>query len=248
VRPDVLVVLPTFEEAENLPFAVSAVLQRGVRILVVDDASPNGTGDIADRLAGQNETVSVLHRERKLGLGKAYGAGFTAALEAGTDWIGSMDVDGSHSSEDLDRLLTAAAGSADLVLGSRYIQGGSTPDWPWHRRFLSRNGNRYARFMLGLAVADITGGFRLYRSDLLRRLQPETCRASGYAFQVEMIRRAAAAGARIVEVPISFRDRSRGRSKMTTRIVAEAMMLVTGWGVARWWSKLPWTRPEDPWR
>lgn len=241
VRPDVLVVLPTYEEAENLPRIIPVILDQRVQVLVVDDASPDGTGTVADELAKQHSGVSVLHRERKQGLGPAYAAGFAVGLERGATWLGSMDADGSHDPEDLSRLLDRAT-DADLVVGSRYIPGGATPDWPWRRRFLSRNGNRYARFMLGLRPRDVTGGFRVYRAAVMRDLRPETCRAAGYGFQIEMLRRAVDLGARIEEVPIVFRDRQRGKSKMSGSIVAEAMALVTKWGLRRWWAKLPGVR------
>lgn len=238
MRDDVLVVLPTYNEIENLDAIAAAVLAERVRLLVVDDNSPDGTGVRADELAEEHEAVSVLHRPRKLGLGPAYVAGFAAGLTAGAQILCEMDADFSHDPSDLPRLIAAVDEGADLAIGSRYVPGGGVIDWPPHRRLLSRFGNVYASFMLGAPVHDMTAGYRAFRADALRRLQPDTCEASGYGFQVEMAWRAADHGLEIVEVPITFRDRTRGMSKMNWRIAAEAMWLVTRWGIARRRAKL----------
>lgn len=203
--------------------------------MIVDDASPDGTGELADRLAGDLPGVSVLHRPEKAGLGPAYAAGFEAALAEGADILCEMDADFSHDPEDVPRLVDAVRRGADLAIGSRYVPGGGIPDWPIVRRLLSKGGNVYARAMLGLPVHDATAGFRAYKASALRLLRPETCQSAGYAFQIEMTRRAVDAGLRIVEVPIIFRDRAAGTSKMGGRIVIEAMWLVTKWGVERLW-------------
>lgn len=231
----VFVVLPTYNERENLEAIVGAVAAHGYRVMIVDDASPDGTGELADRLAGDLPGVSVLHRPEKAGLGPAYAAGFEAALAEGADILCEMDADFSHDPEDVPRLVDAVRRGADLAIGSRYVPGGGIPDWPIVRRLLSKGGNVYARAMLGLPVHDATAGFRAYKASALRLLRPETCQSAGYAFQIEMTRRAVDAGLRIVEVPITFRDRAAGTSKMGGRIVIEAMWLVTKWGVERLW-------------
>lgn len=231
---DVTVVLPTYNERENLEAIIEAVLAHGYRLLIVDDGSPDGTGTLADRLAATQELVEVLHRPVKEGLGPAYAEGFAYALAKAAQVICEMDADFSHDPTDLPRLVDAvASGGADLAIGSRYVPGGSTPDWPIHRRVLSKGGNLYARLMLGLRVRDATAGFRAYRAESLAELGVETCQASGYGFQVELAWRATRRGMRIVEVPIVFRDRIYGESKMKGKIVAEAMWLVTKWGVGR---------------
>ena len=234
----VVVVVPTYNERANLPHLVAAVRLAGYQILIVDDASPDGTGDVAEALAAADSGVSVIHRAAKEGLGPAYAEGFDRALETGAGVVVEMDADFSHNPSDLPRLLQAVEDGADLAIGSRYVPGGSTPDWPWHRRFLSRGGNLYARTMLGLPVADATAGFRAFRSDALRRLPYRSAEASGYGFQVEMAWRAHQSGLRIVEVPIVFRDREMGTSKMNNDIVIEAMRLVTLWGLGRLGSRV----------
>jgi dolichol-phosphate mannosyltransferase len=234
VPPDrVTVVLPTYNERENLSDMASAITAHGYRLLVVDDSSPDGTGDIADHLARENPAISVLHRQKKEGLGPAYRAGFDRALADGAETIIEMDADFSHDPADLPRLVAAIEGGADLAIGSRYVPGGSTPDWPWTRRFISKGGNLYARVMLGIPIHDATAGFRAFRDSALRALPYERAEASGYGFQVEMAWRAEQAGLKVVEVPISFKDRTRGTSKMGTGIVIEAMRLVTMWGIQR---------------
>jgi dolichol-phosphate mannosyltransferase len=228
---EVTVVVPTYNERENLEGLVQAVLPFGYRLLIVDDGSPDGTGTLADTLAAAHRLVEVVHRPVKEGLGPAYAAGFEYAQTKEAQVICEMDADFSHDPTDLPRLVDAvASGDADLAIGSRYVPGGSTPDWPIHRRVLSQGGNLYARLMLGLRVRDATAGFRAFRSGLLAELHAETCEASGYGFQVEMAWRATRLGLRIVEVPIVFRDRVYGESKMQGRIVVEAMWLVTKWG------------------
>jgi len=229
----VTVVIPTYNERENLPHIVAAVTHQGYRLLVVDDSSPDGTGDLADRLAADEARMSVLHRRRKEGLGPAYAAGFDRALGDGAEIIIEMDADFSHDPADLPRLIDAIDQGADLAIGSRYVPGGSTPDWPLGRRLISKSGNLYARLMLGIPIRDATAGFRAFRAGALQTLPYREARASGYAFQVEMAMRADQSGLKVVEVPISFRDRTRGTSKMGTGIVVEAMRLVTVWGLAR---------------
>jgi dolichol-phosphate mannosyltransferase len=223
-------VLPTYEEAPNLEAIVTASLEhlpQGARVLVVDDASPDGTGEIADRIAAGNGSVSVLHRERKEGLGPAYVAGFGRALAEGAELVAQMDADFSHDPADLPRLIEATAG-ADLVLGSRYVAGGRVEEWGSMRRAVSRGGSAYARAALGVDVADLTGGFKVFRREVLEEIELETIESLGYAFQVETTFRAIRAGFRVVEVPITFRDREVGESKMSKRIVLEAALRVPG--------------------
>jgi dolichol-phosphate mannosyltransferase len=229
----VTVVIPTYNERENLSPIVAAVTEQGYRVLVVDDSSPDGTGDLADRIAAGDPLVTVIHRPVKEGLGPAYAAGFDQALGAGAEIIVEMDADFSHDPADLARLVTAVEDGADMAIGSRYVRGGATPDWPVSRQAISRGGNLYARLMLGLPVKDATAGFRAMRSEALQTLPYRAAEASGYGFQVEMAWRAHQHGLAIVEVPIIFRDRTRGTSKMGTGIVFEAMKLVTVWGLRR---------------
>ena len=229
--PGAWLILPTYDEAENLEPLVRAVLPElasapgGHRVLVVDDASPDGTGEIADRLAAELDAVEVLHRPRKEGLGRAYLAGFRRALEAGADLVLEMDADFSHRPADLPRLIEAAA-DADLVLGSRYVPGGGVAGWGPLRRLVSRGGCGYARRVLGLGVRDLTGGFKCFRRVVLERLDLERVHANGYGFQVELTYRAIRAGFRVREVPIVFRERRTGASKMTARIALEAVWKV----------------------
>jgi dolichol-phosphate mannosyltransferase len=233
IPDDVIVIVPTYNEAENIEAVTAAVRAHGYRLLVVDDGSPDGTGEIADNFAKDDEGVVVLHRDKKAGLGKAYGAGFALALELDGGVLCEMDADFSHDPNDLPRLVAAIDEGADLAIGSRYVPGGGADDWPWYRRAISSGGNRYAAFMLGIKVRDATAGFRAFRADAIRRLHPETCDASGYAFQVEMAWRASEEGLKITEVPIRFRDREAGTSKMSPNIAIEAMALVTRWGWQR---------------
>jgi dolichol-phosphate mannosyltransferase len=229
----ITVTLPTYNEAENLPDIAPRILDHGYRLLIIDDGSPDGTGDIADGLAGADPRVTVIHREEKLGLGPAYSAGFDRALADGAEVVVEMDADFSHDPADLPRLIEAIDNGADVAIGSRYVPGGATPDWPIGRRVISKGGNLYARIMLGIPTKDATAGFRAFRAGALRDLPYGTAEASGYGFQVEMAWRAHQLGMTVVEVPISFRDRTRGTSKMGTNIVVEAMRLVTVWGLAR---------------
>lgn len=243
-RADVVVVLPTYNEAQNIERIVTALAVHGVRVLIVDDASPDGTGEIAEALS-DGHRVSVVHRSSKQGLGPAYAAGFAAAIASGGEIICEMDADLSHDPDDLPRLIEAIDEGADLVIGSRYVEGGGVSDWPWHRRALSRGGNIYAAIMLGGGIRDMTGGYRAYRSQALQRLQPEAAEASGYGFQIEMAWRARAMGLDVVEVPIVFSDRTHGDSKMDRSIALEAIGLVTKWGLARFTGRLRLPAGED---
>lgn len=229
----VTVVVPTYNELENLRDLAEQVAAHGYRLLIVDDSSPDGTGRLADELAREHEGIAVLHREAKRGLGPAYAAGFDRALDAGAEIVVEMDADFSHDPGDLPRLVGAVEQGADLAIGSRYVIGGSTPDWPLPRRLISRGGNLYARTLLGMPVRDATAGFRAFDAAALRSLPYRAAESSGYGFQVEMAWRAHRAGLSIAEVPVVFRDRTRGKSKMGMRIVAEAMWLVTIWGLRR---------------
>ena len=228
-----LIVLPTFNEADN----IVEVLQKlravvpEASVLVVDDASPDGTADLVEEVAEQIGDVSVMRRPAKSGLGSAYRDGFRRGLSVGYDVMVEMDSDLSHDPAALPSLLSAVADGAALALGSRYIPGGSIPDWSWYRRALSRWGNRYAAAVLGIDVKDATSGYRAYRAEALTKIDFHTVQADGYGFQVEMAYRVLASGGRIVEVPISFTDRVRGESKMSSRIVIEALVLVTWWAI-----------------
>jgi dolichol-phosphate mannosyltransferase len=221
-------VLPTYNEADNIePFLVAArsKLPASARILVVDDNSPDGTGEIADRLAESDDRIGVLHRQRKEGLGPAYVAGFRRALAGGAGLVLEMDCDFSHDPAYLPRLLEAAE-RADLVLGSRYVPGGGVSDWGPLRQAISRGGSAYARLVLGVEVRDLTGGFKCFRREVLEAIDLDSVQARGYAFQVEMTYRAIRAGFRVAEVPIVFRERRLGKSKMDGSIVAEAIWQV----------------------
>jgi dolichol-phosphate mannosyltransferase len=221
-------VLPTYNEAENVEPMVRAAraqLRPGDRILVVDDNSPDGTGAIADRLAAELDGVEVLHRAAKQGLGRAYLAGFERALAGGAELVLEMDSDFSHDPADLPRLI-AAADDADLVLGSRYVKGGSVTDWGLLRKLVSRGGSWYARVVLGVEVRDLTGGFKCFRRSVLESLDLTSVHADGYGFQIELTYRAVKAGFKIVEIPIVFRDRRVGESKMNARIALEAVWKV----------------------
>jgi dolichol-phosphate mannosyltransferase len=229
----VTVVVPTYNERENLPSLAKQVVDLGYHLLIVDDGSPDGTGEVADGLAGDLLGIEVLHRKVKAGLGRAYGAGFDLVLAGDSEIVVQMDADFSHDPADIPRLVQAVESGADLAIGSRYVPGGSTPDWPLLRRFVSRGGNLYARLMLGIPLSDITAGFRAYRADSLRKLPYRRAQASGYGFQVEMTLRAASNHMQVAEVPVIFRDRTRGESKMGVGIVVEAMRLVTVWGLQR---------------
>ena len=229
--PGAWLILPTYNEAVNIEPLVNAVLpelaeaSREHRILIVDDNSPDGTGRIADRLATELDAVEVLHRPQKQGLGVAYLAGFRRALEGGADLILEMDSDFSHAPADVPRLIEAAA-DADLVLGSRYVAGGGVSDWGVIRRALSRGGSWYARLVLRVHVHDLTGGFKCFRREVLERLDLDSIHAEGYGFQIELTYRAIRAGFRVREIPIVFRERQAGLSKMTARIAVEAVWKV----------------------
>ncbi len=229
--PGPWLILPTYNEAENIEPLVRAVLPQlrstGLEhtVLIVDDNSPDGTGQIADRLAEETERIRVLHRPHKQGLGRAYLAGFELALAEGADLILEMDSDFSHDPADLPRLI-AATGAADLVLGSRYVPGGGVEDWGIVRRALSRGGSTYARLLLGVPVRDLTGGFKCFHRRVLETIDLGGVHADGYGFQIELTYRAVQAGFRVTEVPITFRERRVGRSKMTARIAIEAVWKV----------------------
>jgi dolichol-phosphate mannosyltransferase len=228
-----LVVLPTYNEAAN----IAEVLRRlraaaaEVDVLVVDDGSPDGTAALAQALAAELGGIEVLNRPGKSGLGAAYREGFKRGLSGGYEVLLEMDADLSHDPAEVPNLLAAVEDGADLAIGTRYMPGGSIPDWPWHRRLISKVGNRYARTMLGITPRDATSGFRAYHRRALEKIDLLDVRADGYGFQVEMAYRVEGNGGSIVEVPICFRDRLLGKSKMSSRIVAEALLLVTWWGL-----------------
>lgn len=227
------VLVPTYQERDNIEDLLRAIRSKApeVDVLVIDDASPDGTADAAEAVAAELGHVDVLRRAGKDGLGNAYRAGFAHALAQGYDVLVTFDADFSHDPAAIPVLLQALEDGCDLVIGSRYVDGGSTPSWPVHRRALSRYGNRYTGWVLRLPVRDITSGFRAYRSTTLLAIEYATTRASGYAFMTELAVRIEAQGARIGEVPIEFRDRERGISKMSGRIIAESMARVTWWGI-----------------
>lgn len=227
-----LVVLPTYNEAENLAHIVERFRRhsRDVDILIVDDDSPDGTGRLADALATRDSSVHVLHRTSKEGLGAAYLHGFAWAARAGYDVVVECDADGSHHPEELGRLLDALV-RADMVIGSRWVRGGTVEDWPLSRRLLSRAGSMYARTVLRLPQHDVTGGYRAFRSTALERIGLDTIQSQGYCFQIEMLWRAHTAGVSIAEVPITFTERRLGVSKMHGHIIVEAMWRVTRWAL-----------------
>ena len=228
----VLVVVPTYDEIDNVETVLSRlhVSVPTADALVVDDGSPDGTGELAEKLAAADPRVHVLRRPGKGGLGPAYVAGFRWARERGYDVVVEMDADGSHAPEQLHRLLDALA-TADLVLGSRYVPGGGVTDWPAHRLLLSRAGNAYTRWALRLPLTDATGGYRAARGELIDRLHFDDVASEGYCFQVDWAWRAVRSGARVAEVPITFTERRFGRSKMSSSIVGEALVRVTAWGL-----------------
>jgi dolichol-phosphate mannosyltransferase len=223
--PKAIVCLPTYNERENLEPMLRALGDKGVHVLVIDDSSPDGTGELADRLADELDYVGVLHRERKEGLGPAYLAGFRRALADGAELVLEMDCDFSHDPKDVPRLVATAA-EADVVLGSRYVPGGAVSNWGVLRRFVSAGGSWYARIVLGVAVRDLTGGFKCYRRAVLETIDLDAIHSKGYAFQIETTYRALRAGFRVVEIPITFVDREAGGSKMSKTIVAEAIWRV----------------------
>lgn len=235
----VLVIIPTYNESESLPGVLDR-LRRAVpdaHVLVADDNSPDGTGALADGIAAQDDHVHVLHRAGKEGLGKAYLAGFAWGLERGYDVIVEMDADGSHRPEELPRLL-AQIPHADVVLGSRWVPGGSVVNWPASRRVLSQGGSLYTRLALGIPTRDATGGYRAYRASALRALDLETVESNGYCFQIDLLWRALQRGLVVREVPITFVEREAGTSKMSGRIVREALLNVGRWGAAYRWGQV----------
>ena len=223
--PSAVVCLPTYNERENLEPMLRALAGKSVSVLVIDDNSPDGTGGLADRLAGELDYVGVLHRERKEGLGPAYLAGFRRALADGAEFVLEMDCDFSHDPNDVPRLV-AAARDSDLVLGSRYVAGGAVGNWGLVRRFVSAGGSWYARVLLGTRIRDLTGGFKCYRREVLETIDLDAIESKGYAFQIETTYRALRAGFRVVEIPIRFVDREAGGSKMSKTIVLEAIWKV----------------------
>jgi dolichol-phosphate mannosyltransferase len=233
VRP--LVVIPTYNESENIERMLRRIRESlpEAGILVVDDGSPDGTGDLVKALAGEMSDVHLMSRTEKSGLGSAYRAGFAWGLEHGYDAMIEMDADFSHDPGALPSIVAPLSAGYDLSIGSRYVEGGTIPNWAWHRHLLSRGGNQYASAVLGLKVQDSTAGFRAYSADILRSLDLDRIRAEGYGFQIEMTYRTKQHGGRITEVPITFVDRAAGESKMSSTIVFEALGLVTWWGVGR---------------
>jgi dolichol-phosphate mannosyltransferase len=235
----VLVIVPTYNERDNIQPIVERVRDAypGADVLVVDDASPDGTGELAEKLAVEDSQVHVLHRPGKAGLGAAYIAGFSWGLAEGYDVLVEMDADGSHAPEQLPRLL-AALTDADLVLGSRWVHGGAVVNWPRSRELLSRGGNLYTRLALGVPLRDATGGYRAYRRAVLERIDYSAVASQGYCFQVDLAWKAMRAGFRVTEVPITFVERQRGESKMSGAIVREALLRVTVWGARHRWQQL----------
>jgi dolichol-phosphate mannosyltransferase len=229
----VLVILPTYNERDNVRTAVASVRTAvpSAHVLIVDDNSPDGTGDVADKIALEDDHAHVLHRPGKLGLGAAYLDGFAWGVREGFDVLVEMDADGSHPADQLPSLLARIAAGADLVLGSRWVPGGGVVDWPRSRELLSRGGNTYTRLLLGIPLRDATGGFRAFRRSSLEALDLSTVASAGYCFQVDLAWRALRAGLRVEEVPITFVERTAGDSKMSRAIVAEALVRVTAWGV-----------------
>ncbi len=244
-RVRVLTIIPTYNELESLPITLGR-LRAAVPasdVLVVDDNSPDGTGQLADSIAAEDSQVHVLHRKGKEGLGAAYIAGFRWGLEAGYDVLVEMDADGSHQPEQLPQLLDAVEQGADLAMGSRWVPGGSVVNWPLYRQAISRTGSTYARIMLGVKIKDVTGGYRAFRRTTLEKLNLDQVESVGYGFQVDLAWRVAKLGLRIVECPITFVERELGASKMSGHIVVEAMINVTRWGLAARWNKLKARKP-----
>lgn len=230
-----IVIIPTFKEEENLRRLLPQILELPIDILIVDDASKDGTPDLVRVFQKSNYRLAILERPQKMGLGSAYRDGFTWALDHGYSTIIQMDADGSHRVSDLKEMLGLSNSQAnvELVIGSRWIKGGAVRNWPKHRELLSRSANLYSRVLLGLTIKDSTAGFRIYSSDLLKKMNLQGITSEGYAFQIEMTREAHRIGAQIVEVPIIFVEREFGVSKMSGAIVREALLRVTTWGLAR---------------
>jgi dolichol-phosphate mannosyltransferase len=224
--PGAVVCLPTYNERENLERVIDALEPHGVRVLVIDDNSPDGTGELADRLAADREWVSVLHRPRKEGLGPAYIAGFRETLAGDAEYVLEMDADLSHDPAVVPQLIEACRAGADVALGSRYVAGGGTENWGRGRRLVSAGGSLYARVLLGVGVRDLTGGFKCFHREVLERIDLDAIHSKGYAFQIELTYRALRSGFRVVEVPIVFVDRTHGHSKMSRGIFLEAVTRV----------------------
>lgn len=228
----ICVLMPTFNEREVIRQSVGKLFaeQPDLDLIIIDDSSPDGTGVLADELAGSDSRVSVIHREKKDGLGRAYAQGYRVALERGYERIVQMDADGSHQPQDLAALL---ASTEDLVIGSRWVSGGAVKNWPRYRLWISQAGNAFARFAIGTTLRDVTAGYRVYSRELLEKLPTEKIQAHGYGFQVEMTKWALSVNASVAEVPISFIEREGGRSKMTYGIIVEAFLLCSGWLLTR---------------
>jgi len=236
----VVTIIPTYNEIQSLPLTVSR-LRKSVPdsdVLVVDDNSPDGTGDLADRMAAEDPAIHVLHRRGKEGLGAAYVAGFKWGLDQGYDVIVEMDADGSHQPEELPRLLGELERGADMVKGSRWVPGGKVVNWPLHRKLLSQGGSLYSRILLGVRVRDITGGFNAFHAQTLRSMDLDTVESVGYCFQVDLTWKTLRRGLTVREVPITFVEREYGQSKMSGNIVLESILLVTKWGLSARWRKL----------
>ncbi|WP_396599041.1 polyprenol monophosphomannose synthase [Frigoribacterium sp. R86507] len=252
-RPRSLVVLPTYDEVENLPIILGRLFDAvpEVHVLVVDDGSPDGTGQLAETMAAEDDRIHVAHRTGKLGLGSAYVMGFGWGLERDYDVVVEMDADGSHPPEKLPEMISlvsaAGASAPSLAIGSRWVPGGSVVNWPVSRQVLSRGGNLYARLALGLQLKDVTAGFRAYTREALEAMDLTGIDSKGYCFQVDMTLRVLDGGGRVVEVPIEFRERELGESKMSQAIVVEAMLRVTKWGVQRRLQTLLGKRPGPRW-
>jgi dolichol-phosphate mannosyltransferase len=234
-----IIVMPTYNERQNLESMATRIRSATPEadLLVVDDNSPDGTGDLADKLAETDSRVHVLHRTEKAGLGRAYIAGFNWALERDYDLIIEMDADGSHRPEDLPRLLQGAAAMGSdggVVIGSRYVSGGSVVNWPKHREILSKGANIYIRVMLGTSIKDATGGYRVYRASTLRKIDLSNVESAGYSFQVDLTLRVLQAGLTVTEVPITFVERELGASKMSSSVIRESFFRVAQWGVSAW--------------
>lgn len=245
-----LVIIPTYNERENLPLIIGRLLKaepERVDVLVVDDSSPDGTGDLADEMAAENSKIHVMHRGGKGGLGGAYIAGFHWGLERDYEILCEMDADGSHAPEQLYLLLDRIDSGAEMVLGSRYVKGGKTVNWPVSREVLSRGGNIYASLALGAGLSDITGGYRAYRREVLGEIDLDAVDSAGYVFQVDLAWRAVEAGFDVREVPITFTEREIGDSKMSSNIVSEALLQVTKWGAAHRFNQVK-NLAQESWR
>ena len=245
-----LVIIPTYNERENLPLIIGRLLKaepERVDVLVVDDSSPDGTGDLADEMAAENSKIHVMHRGGKGGLGGAYIAGFRWGLERDYEILCEMDADGSHAPEQLYLLLDRIDSGAEMVLGSRYVKGGKTVNWPVSREVLSRGGNIYASLALGAGLSDITGGYRAYRREVLEEIDLDAVDSAGYVFQVDLAWRAVEAGFDVREVPITFTEREIGDSKMSGNIVSEALLQVTKWGATHRFNQVK-NLAQESWR